>query len=60
MLVGISIGGCKMKNIRYPDNTVLVADSLERIQTLVDEVNVDSEEIGLKEYKSTEKRLNTR
>ena len=45
---GFSIGGRNVNNIRYADDTVLVADSAEKLQALVSEVNRASEEKGLK------------
>ena len=45
---GFSIGGRNLNNIRYADDTVLVADSVEKLQTLVNEVNKASEEKGLR------------
>ena len=45
---GFSIGGRNVNNIRYADDTVLVADSVEKLQRLVDGVSRASEEKGLK------------
>ena len=45
---GLKIGGRVLNNIRYADDTVLVADSMERLQELVNVVNAASEEKGLK------------
>ena len=48
MLEGLSIGGRNTNNLRYADDTVLIADSEDKLQALVDEVNAASEEKGLK------------
>ena len=45
---GFSIGGRNVNNIRYADDTVLIADSVEKLQALLDVVNRASEEKGLK------------
>ena len=45
---GFSIGGRNINNIRYADDTVLVADSVEKLQALVSEVSRASEVKGLK------------
>ena len=47
-LEGVRIGGRNVTNIRYADDTVLVADSEEKLQRLVDEVKEASEVRGLK------------
>ena len=41
---GFSVGGRNLNNIRYADETVLIADSAEKLQELVSAVNVVSEE----------------
>ena len=45
---GIRIGGVNINNIRYADDTVLIADTKEKLQKLLDEVNRESERYGLK------------
>ena len=45
---GIKIGGENVNNVRYADDTVLIADTQEKLQLLVDKVNEASEEKGLK------------
>ena len=45
---GFSLGGRNINNVRYADDTVLVADSVEKLQDLVNTVNVASEEKGLR------------
>lgn len=47
-LEGVRIGGRNVTNTRYADDTVLLADSEEKLQRLVDEVQEASEERGLK------------
>ena len=47
-LEGFSIGGRNVNNIRYADDTVLVAESADKLQALVREVNRASELKGLK------------
>ena len=36
---GIKIGGRNINNIRYADDTVLISDSEEKLQRLVDELS---------------------
>ena len=45
---GIKMGGRNINNIRYADDTVLIADSEEKLQNLVDIVNEASEAKGLR------------
>ena len=45
---GISIGGVIINNIRYADDTVIIADSAEKLQLLVETVNRESELMGLR------------
>ena len=45
---GISIGGVNINNIRYADDTVIIADSAEKLQLLVETVNRESELMGLR------------
>ena len=45
---GIRVGGVNINNIRYADDTVLVADTSEKLQALVDVVERESERMGLK------------
>ena len=45
---GIKIVGRKIKNLRYADDTTLMAESEEEIKTLLMKVNEESEKAGLK------------
>ena len=45
---GFSVGGRNLNNVRYADDTVMVADSAEKLQELVNAVNEASEEKGLR------------
>ena len=47
-LDGISVGGRNINNIRYADDTVLIADSAEKLQTLIRALVQSSEQRGLK------------
>ena len=45
---GINIGGTNINNIRYADDTVLIADTEEKLQGLVDNLNEGCNRYGLK------------
>ena len=45
---GFSVGGRNLNNVRYADDTVIVADSAEKLQELVRVLNEASEEKGLR------------
>ena len=45
---GIKIVGRKIKNLRYADDTTLMAESEEEIKTLLMKVKEESEKAGLK------------
>ena len=45
---GIKIGGKNINNIRYADDTVVIADSEEKLQNLLQRVNKESELRGIK------------
>ena len=45
---GIRIGGENINNIRFADDTVIIADSEEKLQALLDAVRRESENMGLK------------
>ena len=44
---GLKVGGRSVNNIRYADDTVLIADSKEKLQSLLQRVHIASEEKGL-------------
>ena len=44
---GISIGGHNVNNLRYADDTVLIAEDEEHLQTLLDVIVKESEKLGL-------------
>ena len=44
---GITIGGTNVNNLRYADDTVLIADSEEKLQNLLHKVNRRSKEFGM-------------
>ena len=48
MVDGFNVGGHNINNIRYADDTVLIADSAEKLQMLVNAVNIASERRGLR------------
>ena len=45
---GIKIGGRNINNLRYADDTTLMADSEDELKTLVMKVKEESEKVGLK------------
>ena len=45
---GIKIAGRNINNLRYADDTTLVAESEEELKSLLMKVKVESEKIGLK------------
>ena len=45
---GIKIAGRNINNLRYTDNTTLMAESEEELKSLLMKVKEDSEKIGLK------------
>ena len=45
---GIKIAGRSINNLRYADDTTLVAESEEEIKSLLMKVKVESEKVGLK------------
>ena len=45
---GIKVGGENINNIRFADDTVIVADSEDKLQALIDTVSRESEGMGLK------------
>ena len=45
---GIKISGRNIKNLRYADDTTLMAESEEELKRLLMKVKVESEKVGLK------------
>ena len=45
---GIKIAGRNLNNLRYADDTTLVAESKEELKSLLMKVKEDSEKVGLK------------
>ena len=47
---GIKIVGRNISNLRYADDTTLMAESEEELKSLLMKVKVESEKIGLKQH----------
>ena len=45
---GIKIAGRNIKNVRYADDTTLLAESEEELKSLLMKVKEESEKVGLK------------
>ena len=45
---GIKIAGWNINNLRYPDDTTLMAESEEELKSLLMKVKEESEKVGLK------------
>ena len=45
---GIKIAGRNINNLRYADDTTLMAESEAELQSLLMKVNVENEKVGLK------------
>ena len=45
---GIKIAGRNINNLRYADDTILIAESEEELKSLLMKVKVESEKVGLK------------
>ena len=45
---GIKIAGRNINNLRYADNTILMAESEEKLKSLLMKVKEESEKVGLK------------
>ena len=45
---GIKISGRNINNLRYADDTTLMAESEEELKSLLRKVKVESEKVGLK------------
>lgn len=44
---GVQVGGHNINNLRYADDTVLIADSEEKLQNILTTVTIESENKGL-------------
>ena len=53
---GIKIAGRNISNLRYVDNTTLMAESKEKLKSLLMKVKEESEKVGLK-LKIQKKRI---
>ena len=47
-MVGIKIAGRNINNLRYADDTTLIAQSEEELKSLLRKVKEESEKVGLK------------
>ena len=47
---GIKIAGRNINNLRYADDTTLMAESEEEWKSLLMKLNVESEKVGLKQH----------
>ena len=47
---GINIAGRNINNLRFTDDTILMAESEEELKSLLMKVKEDSEKVGLKLY----------
>ena len=45
---GVKIAGRNINNLRYANNTILMADSEEELKSLLMKVKEESEKVGLK------------
>ena len=50
---GIKISGRNINNLRYADDTTLMAESEEELKSLLMKVKVESEKVGLKLIQKT-------
>ena len=48
LIAGIKIAGRNINNLRYADDTTLMAESEEELKSLLMKVEVESEKVGLK------------
>ena len=54
---GIKIAGRNINNLRYADNTTLMAESEEKLKSLLMKVKEESEKVGLKLNIQTSKNI---
>ena len=48
---GIKIAGRNISNLRYADDTTLMAESEEKLKSLLIKVQEENEKVGLKQHK---------
>ena len=53
----IKIAGRNINNLRYADNTTLMAETKEKIQSLLMKVKEESEKAGLKQHSKQNKKI---
>ena len=58
MQAGIKIGGRNINNLRYADDTTLMAESKEELKSLLMRVKEESERAGLKLNNLKKKKTN--
>ena len=51
---GIKIARRNINNLRYTDDTTLMAESEEKLKSLLMKVKVESEKVGLKQHSENE------
>ena len=51
---GIKIAGRNINNLRYADDTTLMAESKEKLKSLLMKVKEESEKVGLKQHSENE------
>ena len=49
-LAGVKIAGRNINNLRYTDDTTLMAESEEELKSLLMKVKEESEKVGLKQH----------
>ena len=45
---GVSVGGRRISNLRYADDTAITAENENKLQTLAERVNEDGKHFGMK------------
>ena len=56
---GIKIAGRNINNLRYADDTTLVAETEEELKSLLEKVKEESEKVGLKLNTQNTKKMVT-
>ena len=57
---GVKIAGRNINNLRYTDDTILMAESEEELKSLLMKVKEESEKVGLIANKATDKELTSK